>query len=112
MDAYTIIHGYAYDIDRLLLYFHRCNGVMMTEEMAERFNSVEAVQRLWKAEIYLKSGIFVTVYLVLKKDGSSFKKYIIASEMDNTLFNGYLLLVDWELADQWRDKSMVNHLVM
>lgn len=92
-------------INRIILYFHRCDGVHLTAKQAYGLSQyMDDISRVVKAELYVDDWYVVRVYLILNEDCTiySYVPYLAGQikEEGEPLYD-FLENVDWELFDEY-----------
>lgn len=87
------------------LYFHRCNGVNLTNEVARTAGMIEKLERIWKVVFCVTCGETQSrplfSYVMLNESNTEFTVCKDGMTPDEkALLDSYLELVDWELADE------------
>jgi len=101
-----VISAYAH-INRIKLYFHRCDGVNLTDKQAYGLSqNMDGISRVVKACLYENDWYVIRLFLLLNEDCTSYS-YIpyLPGEIKEECIPMYAFLsnVDWELFDEyWR----------
>lgn len=95
---------YSY-FNRVILYFHRCDGANLTNEQAYALSqNMDGVSRVVKACLYVNDWYIIRVYLLLNEDCTrySYVPYLPGQikEDSESLFT-FLYNCDWELLDEY-----------
>lgn len=95
-------------INRIKLYFHRCDGVNLTDKQAYGLSqNMDGISRVVKAVLYVNDCYIVRAYLLLNEDCTSYSYFSFLSgalKEKGTPLYAFLNNVDWELFDEYWEK--------